>query len=116
MSLFRKMRHIFHDDWCNKCYAQMDVTERRLFALPTMYVGHYVTHTDAAYYIKNMVPIEKKADIPTGVYACGVKVYRCPKCGHRAALLTVFLPVRDMEKPEDAVLFENGELDGVLYQ
>ena len=114
MGFLKKMRHIFHDDWCSKCYMQMDVTDRRLFALPSMYVGHYVSHHDAEYYIKNLLPVEKKTDIPTGVYACGVKAFRCPNCGNRAVLLNVFLPVRDMEKPEDAVLFENGELDGVL--
>lgn len=81
--------------------------------LPMM-VGHYVAHKDADYYKKNLVPVDKKADIPTGMYACGIIEYKCPKCCHRAVKLSIFLPVRDQEKPEDAYLFENGEMDDFL--
>lgn len=94
----------------------MEETTRRLFALPTMYTDHYISHSDASYYIKNLIPVSKKADIPTGLYACGLIGMRCPECGHKAVLLSVFLPVRDMEKPEESLLFEHGELDGILYR
>ena len=60
-------------------------------------------------------PVEKKAQIPTGMYACGMHVYRCPQCAHRAVKLTVFLPVRDQEKTEQLLYFEDGEMDDFIW-
>ena len=116
MGLFRNMRAAFHDDWCSKCKSQMDVVKKQLYALPTMTVGHYRANDDPAYYKKHLVPIEKKAQVPTGMYACGIHAYRCPECGHRAVKLTVFLPVRDQEKVEQLLYFEDGEMDDFLWQ
>ncbi len=110
MGILRKMCSIFHDDWCSKCQSQMSETGRKLYMLP-MTVGHYVSHEDANYYINNLIRVEKKADIPTATYACGIVSYFCGKCGHRAVKLSIFLPVRDVEKYEDTIYFENGELD-----
>ncbi|MCM1257718.1 MAG: hypothetical protein NC307_07670 [Roseburia sp.] len=112
MGFFRKARQIFHDDWCSHCQSEMDVVGKQLYMLKDMMVGHYKTHEDAAYYKKNMVPVTSKAEIPTGVYACGMHQYRCPQCGHRAVKLTVFLPVRDMEKTEQILIFDKGEMEG----
>lgn len=50
------------------------------------------------------------------MYACGAILYECPECGHRAVKLSIFLPVRDVEKPEDAFYFENGELDDFIWK
>ncbi|MCI8506084.1 MAG: hypothetical protein HFI67_07860 [Lachnospiraceae bacterium] len=113
MGMFRKMRAAFHDDWCSKCLSEMDKTGKRLFMLP-MTVGHYVSHSDADYYRRNLQPVSKKGEIPPGVYACGIISYRCPECGYRRTKLSVFLPVRDEEKYEDAICFEQGELDDLL--
>ncbi len=114
MGFFRNIRSIFHDDWCSRCKSQMEVVRKQLYALPDQRVGHYKAHDDAAYYQKTLVPIEKKAQVPTGMYACGMHVYRCPQCGHQAVKLTVFLPVRDEEKVEQALYFEDGEMDAFL--
>ena len=113
MGILRKMCSIFHDDWCSKCQSQMSETGRKLYMLP-MTVGHYISHKDANYYRNNLIRVEKKADIPTATYACGAISYWCTKCGHRAVKLSIFLPVRDVEKYEDTIYFENGELDELL--
>lgn len=60
--------------------------------------------------------MSRKADVPTGGYACGVIAYRCPNCGHRAVKLDIFLPVRGAEKRENGVYFEDGEMDDFLWQ
>lgn len=111
MGLFRKVRGIFHDDWCSQCQSEMDVIYKQLFTLPHIMVGHYINHDDASYYKKNLVKVSKKADIPTGVYACGMHAYHCPYCGHKAVKLTVFLPVREEEKIEQILYFDHGEMD-----
>ncbi len=113
--MFRKLREKFHDDWCSECTAEMEVIRRQLYAMPGQRVGHYAAHTDPEYYSKNLVPVEKKTQIPTGVYACGAIAYRCPACGHRAVKLEIFLPVRDVEKYEQGLYFEHGELDSFLW-
>ncbi len=113
MVAFRKLRSKFHDDWCSKCYCPMREVDRKLFMLPMM-VGHYVSHSNPAYYQKNLVPVDCKADIPTGMYACGVIVYHCSDCGNHVVKLSIFLPVRDKEQYDDAFLFEHGELDDFL--
>lgn len=115
MGFFRKLREKFHDDWCSECTGEMEVIRRQLYALPTMTVGHYVIHEDPEYYKKHLVSVDRKAEIPTGMYACGITAYRCPQCGHRAVKLAVFLPVRDVEKPEQSLYFEHGEMDDFLW-
>ncbi len=116
MGIFRKMRSMFHEDWCNLCQSEMEVMHKQLYALPDVTVGHYSSHEDAAYYREHLVPVEKKAQIPAGMYACGLHSYRCPQCWNRRVKLTVFLPVREEEKVEEILFFDNGELDGLVYQ
>ena len=113
MSILRKIRAPFHDDWCRKCTEPMEVIKKQLYMLPIL-VGHYTSHTNAKYYIENLVRVNKKKDIPTGYYACGIYQYRCPKCTKRLVKLSIFLPVRDEEKYEETIIFENGELDNFL--
>lgn len=114
MGILNKIRAAFHDDWCSKCQTPMEDMWRQLYMLP-MTVGNYVSHNSANYYKENLIKVERKADIPTGMYACGIIKYRCPKCGHQITKLSIFLPVRDQEKQEEAILFENGELDDFTY-
>lgn len=113
MPLFKKIKSLFKDNSCNECYADMDIIKRQLFMFPAM-VGHYEHHDGAEYYLNNMIPVDKKADIPTGVYACGATKYLCPKCGHEMVKLSIFLPVRDQEKYEDMLFFNNGEVDDLF--
>ncbi len=115
MGFLRKIRAAFHNDWCGKCQSQMVETGRQLYMLPIS-VDHYEPHQDAGFFIKNMRKVSCKAEIPAGFYACGAISYRCPECGHRMVKLSVFLPVRDQELPEDTVCFENGEMDAFLWQ
>lgn len=115
MGFLRKIRGVFHDDWCSKCQSKMDERKRQLYSLPMM-VGHYVSHENAEYYKNNLRKVSRKADIPTGQYACGMIVYECPECGHRAVKLSVFLPVRDQEKLEEGLYFEKGEMDDFIWQ
>ncbi|MDE5678921.1 MAG: hypothetical protein K2I01_00600, partial [Lachnospiraceae bacterium] len=74
-----------------------------------------VSHKEPEYYRKNLRAVSRKADIPTGMYACGLIAYQCPQCSHRAVKASIFLPVRDQEKTEEAILFEKGELDDLLF-
>ena len=103
MALFGKMRAKFHDDWCENCFTEMQTMKKQLFYMPQS-VGHYTRHEDAAYYIEHLIPVEKKAQIPTGMYACGMYVYRCARCGARY----------DAEKNELPLMFMRGELDALL--
>jgi len=64
MGLFKKIRSAFHDDWCENCQSEMEEISRKLYALP-MTVGNYVSHTNPNYYKENLVPVNKKADIPS---------------------------------------------------
>ncbi|MDE5671060.1 MAG: hypothetical protein K2I14_06325 [Eubacterium sp.] len=114
MSILRKMRAVFHDDWCKNCTEVMEVKKLQLYFMPQM-VGNYISHQNAAYYKNNLIKVNKKADIPTGYYACGAYLYRCPSCGYKFIKLSVFLPVRDQEKPEETIIFENGEMDDFIY-
>ena len=113
MALFKKIKSLFKDNSCQKCYADMDEEKRQLFMFPAV-VGHYVHHDEADYYLNNLVPVSKKADIPTGVYACGAIKYNCPKCGHKMVKLSIFLPVRDQEKYEDTIFYNDGEVDDLF--
>lgn len=114
MGLIRRLRSLFHDDWCSKCHSEMEVVRKQLYALPNMMVGHYEPHEAPEYYKKNLVKVSRKAEIPTGMYACGLHAYRCTNCGHQAVKLTVFLPVRDEEKQEQLLYFDKGEMDDFL--
>ena len=88
----------------------MEMTRKQLYAMPTQWVGHYVPHTDAEFYKRNLTLVKKKADIPVGMYACGLIAYRCPQCGHRTVKASIFLPVRGEEKMEPTLYFDQGEL------
>lgn len=115
MGFLRNIRAAFHDDWCGQCKKPMRETRRQLYMLPER-VGHYHSHQDAEYFRCNLRKVNRKADIPTGLYACGAVGYQCPECGRHVVKLSIFLPVRDQEKHEDTVRFENGELDDVLWK
>ena len=103
------------NDWCRECRCGMEEARRQLFALPGVNVGHYTEHKEPEYYEENLYIVDEKADIPPGMYACGAVQYRCPQCGRRVTVLDPFLPVRDEEKHEGAVVFSNGELDEFLW-
>lgn len=113
MSIIRKIRAPFHADWCKKCTCTMNVTKKQLYMLPVL-VDHYTPHEDAEYFIKNLIKVNRKSDIPTGYYGCGIIKYHCPECNYERVKLSVFLPVRDIEKLEDINYFEKGELDDFL--
>lgn len=115
MGILDKWLEKHQDDWCRPCNRKMEKRHKQLFALPDMWVGHYCEHKNPDYYRKNLRAVTCKADIPAGMYACGAIEYFCPECGHRMIKMDVFLPVRDQEKHESPVLFENGELDDFLW-
>ena len=71
--------------------------------------GHYESHTEVRYFKRALWPVEEREDIPAGTYACRALEYRCPRCGRRRVKLSVFLPVRDKNKMEETILFDDGE-------
>lgn len=115
MGLLDKLLARFQDNWCGDCKCEMEKVRKRLFALPDMTVGHYVECKDPAYYKRELRAVDKKEDIPPGMYACGAIQYRCPECGKRVTVMDPFLPVRGEEKHEGNVVFQNGELDEFLW-
>ena len=116
MGLLGKLFAKYQDDWCPDCRRTMEKTRKQLFAMPNVRVAHYVEHKDAEFYKKNLYIVNKKADIPPGMYACGAIQYRCPECGRRVTVLDPFLPVRDEEAHEGTVVFRDGELDDFLWR
>ena len=116
MGLIDKWLRKYQDDWCRECRCEMETARKQLFALPGMSVGHYEEHKEAAYYREELHLVDKKADIPAGMYACGAIQYRCPQCGKRVTVLDPFLPVREEEKHEGTVVFANGEMDDFLWR
>ena len=115
MGLIDRWLQKYRDDWCRDCSCEMETLHRQLYAMPCMTVGHYSEHKEPEFFRKNLHKVEKKADIPVGMYACGAIQYRCPQCGRRVTLLDPFLPVRNEEKHESGILFERGELDAFLW-
>lgn len=114
--MFRKFCASFHDDWCDRCTKVMEIERKQLYAMPDQLVGHYVSHSDPNYYKTHLTPVSRKSDIPTGMYACGLILYRCPNCGHTAVKLSVFLPVREEEKVEECLYFDKHEMDDFVRQ
>jgi len=110
MGVFDKLKAKFKDDWCEHCAKPMNLRKKQLLMLPNLTVGHYVSHDDPNYYLQNAVKVNRKADIPSGVYACGSYLYHCNGCGRDVVKLVVFLPVRDEEQVEEAFLYEDPEL------
>lgn len=114
--MFRKLRSKLHDDWCGRCTKVMEIERKQLYAMPEQLVGHYVSHSEAAYYKSHLTPVCRKSDIPTGMYACGMTLYRCPYCRFTAVKVCVFLPVREEEKIEECLYFDKCELDEFVRQ
>ena len=99
----------FRDDWCRNCGRVMYHPHKRLFAIPGMMVGCYESHTDIDYYRGALWPVERREDIPPGMYACRAVEYHCPRCGRRKVKLNIFLPVRDKIKREETIVFDDGK-------
>ncbi len=99
---------------CRVCKELMEAREERLYAMPSVTVGHYVRREHGEWYRRGLVPISSKAQIPTGMYGARAKLYKCPRCGQEKAVITPFLPVRDAEKTELPVTLEYLELEAFL--
>lgn len=99
---------------CSVCKGIMEPGEERLYAIPSVMVGHYTRREHGKWYRDNLVPIDAKSQIPTGMYGARVRFFKCPGCGKERAVITPFLPVRDAEKTELPVALEYLELDAFL--
>lgn len=110
MKIIKKIKSIFHDDWCKNCLEEMKLIKKELYYLPQT-VGNYTSHKSVDYYKKNLIKVNKKSEIPTGYYACGILKYHCPTCNFNRTKLSIFLPVRGIEKLEENIYYENGEFD-----
>lgn len=113
MGVFSAITKRFKSNWCGNCKTEMATMYKRLYWMP-MTVGHYAEHKDAGYYLKNLKPLMNIAQIPAGYYACDASMYRCSGCGRRITVMTPFLQVRNEEKTESHIIFENGELDNLF--
>lgn len=101
---------------CKICKSALEKRSETLYAMPRVYVGHYKEQTHGAWYRENLIPVESKAQIPTGVYAARVELWRCPQCGKEKAVIRPFLPVRGNEMAELPVTLEYLELSAFLGQ
>ena len=102
MGLIDKWLRKYQDDWCRECRCEMEKARKQLFALPGMSVGHYEEHKEAAYYREELHLVDKKADIPAGMYACGAIQYRCPSAASGSPCWTPSCPCgmrRSMRAP-----------------
>lgn len=113
MNIIKKIKSMFDDNICDKCGGVNDETYKQLYMLPQT-VGHYVSHKDPSYYKKNLIKVNKKADIPVGTYACGMIEFTCRECNRKCVRLVIFLPVRNQEKNEEVLYFFNGEFDDFM--
>ncbi len=114
-NLIRSIKAPFRDDWCKKCGRSMNHPHQRLFAITDMRVGHYESHTEIDYYRGALWPVTSRSEIPAGVYACRAEEFHCPRCGRRKVKLTIFLPVRHHDKPEEIITFDNGKALDFLW-
>ncbi len=113
MNLFQKIKSKFKDDVCEGCGGKCTETFKQLYMLDQT-VGHYARYENPSYYKKNLYKVEKKTDIPSGVYACGITEYTCQECHKKLVKLSIFLPVRDQEMHETPVYYRNGEMDDFI--
>ncbi len=108
MGFFENLLRKFEFDYCNLCKRDMEVIKKKLYFLP-MIVGQTLNSKDVEeYLIKNAIPVNSKKDIPTGHYACGIRINRCSQCGKVVESAELFLPVNDKEITERYYLFEQG--------
>lgn len=78
-----------------KGITQKETGESYLFVIPVHFGD---TYGEAEEYLRtHMIPIESKEQIPTGMRACRLDVYRCNKCDKKQVEITDFLNVRGEE-------------------
>ncbi len=114
MGWMGKLYACFHRNCCESCLCEQDLVREQLYALPTMQVGRYIRCSDVRYYRRALEKVRSKTEIPTGMYACRIQKYLCPKCGKKMVRLTIFLPVRDKEMVEQVLYYNDGEMDGFI--
>ncbi len=74
-----------------------------LFLLP-LHFGE--TYEDSEEYLRtHMKPIYSKEQIPTGMRACWLEVYRCERCDKQQVKITDFLDVRGEESIKKTCVF-----------
>lgn len=74
-----------------------------LFLLPLHFGEKY---EDSQEYLRtHMKPIYSKDQIPTGMRACWLEVYRCERCDKRQVKITDFLQVRGEESIKETYVF-----------
>ena len=91
---------------CKVCKSLLEKREERLYAMPKITVSHYTPHDKGSWYRDNLVPVESKSQLPSGMYAARVELWRCPSCGKEKAIVRPFLPVRGSEMAEFPVTLE----------
>lgn len=74
-----------------------------LFLLPIHFGETYEDSED--YLLHHMRPIYGKEQIPTGMRACWLEVYRCERCDKRQVKITDFLDVRGEENIKGSYVF-----------
>lgn len=111
MGLFSKSPR---SEKCKACKAAMEKRWEQLYAMPRVYVGHYVQRTGGNWYRENLVPLDDTSRLLAGIYAARVELWRCPGCGGERAVVRPFLPVRASEMKEFPVILEGSELNAFL--
>ena len=85
-----------------------------LFLIPVHFGEVY---GDAERYLQtHMTPIKSKEQIPTGMRACRLEVYRCRTCDKRQVEITDFLDVRGEETVKGQYEFSYESFAGLIEQ
>ena len=110
MGLLNKLLKKHRFDYCKPCKKIMEEDKKQLFFIP-VFQGNKLPENDVNYFLKNLIPVNNKSEIPLGYYACGGKKLVCDNCLKSVVSLEVFLPVRDQELFECYYSFDDGALN-----
>lgn len=83
--------------------AEKEAGASYLFLIPVHFGEVYENPEE--YLLTHMAPIEGKEQIPTGMRACRLEVYRCSACDRRQVEITDFLNVRGEESVKGSYEF-----------
>ncbi|MCH5274518.1 MAG: hypothetical protein J1E65_01670 [Lachnospiraceae bacterium] len=97
---------------CKACRGAETPIHTSLYLIPVRF--NYKHDESAAWYARNGQYIENVEQIPTGVRAFRLTVYRCAGCGRQEVLLVDFLRVRNEESIQSVHIFPYEEFHGLL--
>ncbi|MCH5269595.1 MAG: hypothetical protein J1E83_02495 [Lachnospiraceae bacterium] len=112
IAMVEKRRNRSDNRRCKACRGNEVPVHSSLYLLPVRF--NYKHDESAAWYARNGQYIQNVEQIPTGVRAFRLTVYRCAGCGKQEVLLVDFLRVRNEESVQSVHIFPYEEFQGLL--